>query len=1033
MSVAPISATDPNEQPEDASPPDSLSNPSSVDESSIPVPSILEENTVLPWDTQSDTVERQSGKLKRSALPPRSEQSATSDISIFTYGVLGKRLAWLAIPAFLLGGIGEAMLFSDSTRLQGVILLLVAALVGVLGWHGARDLSLMHSRPGALWRSITWRPVLLARLVGVVAGAGLAVASIRAYMADPSAIFGLQGVLWLASMAVLAVSCAGWYTKRDAETTPEPAWTRQEIAILAGILVVSLVTHLALLDQIPWRLHFDEDFAYQEIMRYYRGPAIPLFTTTWVDTTLPSMWFIVAAAFMRLTGPTLAGVRLGVAVVGALTVLPVYGIGRLVWGRLGGALAAFAVAVSAAYVHYSRTSIINITTPFFWAICFYFLLRGLRSRRPGDFVWGGIAAGLSMYTYYGTRLLPYVLALFFAYLLVFHFRAFRERIAHLGLFLVAFVAGFGPLLGYFMLHPELWNSRAFNRLNVPPIIPTSLDALVSDWNILAPLVGRNFLGLSVVPSGDTQYYGTLLLAPEAMLLVLGAGLLIWRWRQPASFLILLWSVSTVLTGGTLLDKDSIPNLTHWTPSFPAFYLALALPAALFFRTLFAVPRRAIKVVGVVLLALMLGADLGGNTYFYLVQYPARVPPDHSLEALQGRFLARLPANTHMRIIGKTWVYSPHNRTIAEMMALPGTGYSFLFSPSRELPLAGDPAHNLAFILYNDMYSYLPVLQSYYPGGISAQENTPDGTMMAQSYVVLAQTALQQYGVLFSMDHEPQGATHKVPSVGALPPDLSVSYPFTATWTGSFAVDAAVPIQLSVQGAPGAAISVLGEQVSPDSVFAVEPGWVPFSVTARLDAPSPVHFFLQQGSEQPVEPVTTQLWPTPPGQGLAVTLGSGAVGPTHRIDPFVGATLGSPPRGTDAETDAEAEPLGSATGGSAQIRWEGEFNAPLSGQYNLNLRSDTSAELTVGGASTVKLCPAPGNNEASQSSSNVSLTAGWHKVRIDYTARAGRNGLEWSWTLPDGTSSIVPPDVLRTGSPGSLIHWPDLPAPVACGP
>src|SRR5207248_4475994 len=132
---------------------------------------------------------------------------------------------------------------------------------------------------------------------------------------------------------------------------------------------------------------------------------------------------------------------------------PVYGLARLVAGRAAAALAAFVMATSPVAIHYTRVSIINMTTGFCWAVCFYFLLKGMRSRRPGDFVWAGLAAGTSMYTYYGTRLLPYLLLVYVGYLLIFHFRAFRERIGHFALMGIGFLVGFGPLIGYFNQNP----------------------------------------------------------------------------------------------------------------------------------------------------------------------------------------------------------------------------------------------------------------------------------------------------------------------------------------------------------------------------------------------------------------------------------------------------------------------------------------------------------------------------------------------------------------------------------------------------
>ena len=57
--------------------------------------------------------------------------------------------------------------------------------------------------------------------------------------------------------------------------------------------------------------------------------------------------------------------------------------------------------------------------------------------------------------------------------------------------------------------------------------------------------------------------------------MLGAALLVWRWRQPAAFLMLLSGFSVIFVGGTLVTDA--PSLNHWTAVFSVFYVALALP------------------------------------------------------------------------------------------------------------------------------------------------------------------------------------------------------------------------------------------------------------------------------------------------------------------------------------------------------------------------------------------------------------------------------------------------------------------------
>src|SRR5947209_7440666 len=72
--------------------------------------------------------------------------------------------------------------------------------------------------------------------------------------------------------------------------------------VFGGIVALALVTHLAWLNDIPWRFHYDELIAYNEAMRFYQGPPISLFTTTWWNTSLPSLFFPFSAGLMRFAG-----------------------------------------------------------------------------------------------------------------------------------------------------------------------------------------------------------------------------------------------------------------------------------------------------------------------------------------------------------------------------------------------------------------------------------------------------------------------------------------------------------------------------------------------------------------------------------------------------------------------------------------------------------------------------------------------------------------------------------------------------------
>ena len=947
------------------------------------------------------------------------------------------RVATLGTFALLLGGLGEALLFLQEWRVLGAALLLTAMLVTGLAWGSTpeRPLFAPHDPPSTI--RIESRRELALRISAMAGSLLLCWGGILAWFAAPGEVFGLQGVLWLASMTLLVAACARWHPSGRNDVVGPP-WTRGEIVAFGGLVMLALFTYCAWLNDIPWRFHYDEAIAYTEAMRFYKGPPISIFTTTWHSTSLPSMPFLFSGGLMHIVGTGLGGVRLGVALVGALTVVPIYALGRLLAGRVAATIAAFAWATSAVAVHYSRVSIVNMTTPFFWTVCFYYLLKGLQSRRPADFAWAGLAAGLSMYTYYGTRLLPYLLVTFLAYLAVFHFREACALAGHLALVGVGFVVGFGPLLAYFVSHPEMWAGRGLTRMNVPPVIPATWEQIVADWNSLSPLVWNNFLSLSVIRSRDNVYWGPFLTPHAALLVLLGVGVLASRWRQPGAFLLLLWGTSVVFVGGTLVAQEHIPAFARWAPAFPAFFLVLATLPALWLKWLGRLGRRW-WLGGCVLVGVAMSGLALANGYYYLVAYPAQVPP--SFEAAQGRFLATLDANDRVRFVGNSrQTFYPE---IRDMMA-PHIEASDFLNPSRALPLVGDPSKDLVFVFNNaDQAQYLPLVREYYPDGRVEPMQTPGGPA-GMTYRVTAAQAMDRYGVLLTLSPGLSGDVTwqgEVPSVGALPDDVGIIYPVTATWSGAFFTEGNAPQRLFVEGAGGSVLRVQGERVESGAPVTIDKGWLPFSVEIGLDGPRDLRLLLQEGGAEAAEVESTLLWPQPPDKGLAATMNGTSI--THRIDPFVGSGVLRTDSALDTglpiplpgERDPDLVPLAPVTGGGDLIRWEGEVYAE-GGLYGMELRTDAHARLALDGVVEIDLCDnAPVTPDSFFGgdfrgvTATLALPEGWHKVRLDLDATGNFNGLEWTWTRPDGVREIVPPSRLRH----SPAEWPEPPAKISCLP
>jgi 4-amino-4-deoxy-L-arabinose transferase-like glycosyltransferase len=325
-----------------------------------------------------------------------------------------------------------------------------------------------------------------------------------------------------------------------------PRWPTWEMALLAVMFVLALLSRVWNLTNFPDNIYPDEITTGTVATQSYLSPTTPpsVFSTLWSGIDLPALWFWFVAVFLKLGGTSLAMLRLPAALFGAATVISLYALLRGTWGRYAAIAGSAMMAFSVSNVHYSRLALNNIVTQFFWATCFFFLLRALRSRRPSDWALAGLSAGLSEYFYYGTRLLPFILAMFMVFLLAVHWKHARQYAGGFVLLAGSYFVGFGPLLLHFVRNPNLliWS----------PHIPISFANFHRAWKTIWPVLSENLLGISTHTSQDIIFYGPLLLPAESALLVLGVALLLWRWRHPAAFLILASALGVLLVGGTLV-------------------------------------------------------------------------------------------------------------------------------------------------------------------------------------------------------------------------------------------------------------------------------------------------------------------------------------------------------------------------------------------------------------------------------------------------------------------------------------------------
>ncbi|MGB4870682.1 MAG: glycosyltransferase family 39 protein [Candidatus Promineifilaceae bacterium] len=281
----------------------------------------------------------------------------------------------------------------------------------------------------------------------------------------------------------------------------------------------------------------------------------------------PAYIYLTAAA-IALLGRSATAVRLTAAVVGSLTTLAVYLLGREWFGRRVGWLTAWLWAVTVWSIHLSRIGLRVVLMVPLLALAFWLGTLAYRRQRPWLWLAAGLVYGAGFYTYLAMRFTPLVLLALLLYLL------WQKRAARLWPGVVWFALGTAvallPLALLFFQDPALILGRAGQVSILNPAINGG-----DLWGTLARQVGRA-LGLFIWRGdgilrhnpANRPVFDWLLAGP----FLLGAAWCVRHWRRPAAMAVLLWVL--MMLGPTILAEDT-PHFLRAAGVLPA---ALLLPA-----------------------------------------------------------------------------------------------------------------------------------------------------------------------------------------------------------------------------------------------------------------------------------------------------------------------------------------------------------------------------------------------------------------------------------------------------------------------
>ncbi len=451
---------------------------------------------------------------------------------------------------------------------------------------------------------------------------------------------------WLASVLIILVAIAIWDHRRGINLSP--GLPRKDILWILGLLIFALVLGVYRLQAMPDSLMGDEGYFWTAARDIAEGLFKPPIFAVGVYT-FPVFSTFIQAWILKVFGISLWGWRLSSVLSGIVTIPPLYLLARDGFNRKVAIVSSVALIISPYFLAFTRLGYISIQSLFITTLAVYWLYTGFNRDSHLYLFLAGCASGLGFYTFFSARISILIALSFIGFMWLGKKINFRKAVFAIALVGIGALLISGPYFVYGSSHDasgmsyKIFESLFFNIFYGKQYFsenelyaiaqPFTLNGNTLFFNpkiyliLIASGVLRTWLAFQK-PGLITEHFisSSLTGTVGVIFFIIGLGIIIAKFRQPRSVLLLLWFLG-VFFGLSALNTVP-PRHTHMVSIIPALaiFTGLGLYAitgalkALFSRL--AVYKNAILGAGVALLI------IGGVIdFFYLAPHQYHPQPD----------------------------------------------------------------------------------------------------------------------------------------------------------------------------------------------------------------------------------------------------------------------------------------------------------------------------------------------------------------------------------------------------------------------
>lgn len=271
-------------------------------------------------------------------------------------------------------------------------------------------------------------------------------------------------------------------------------WHKNKLKVgglLLAILIMAFTIRVANIENIPYSIFPDEAQNGIDAQEANATGQYKLFYES--NNGREGLFINIQALSIKTFGSTTFALKLPSIIFGTLTVLGVFLLASELFGTyLAGLTGAWLTTFAYWAINFSRIGFRAVMVPFILTFAFYFVFRGLRTKKLHDFIFAGLIYGLGLHTYIAFRVSPLALIALFASLLITRENFLKNFWKHILVFAIAMMITSAPmLLDFFHWNPQHYASRTkeisilnpeTNQGHLLPMLAKTLGLSLAKYN-----------------------------------------------------------------------------------------------------------------------------------------------------------------------------------------------------------------------------------------------------------------------------------------------------------------------------------------------------------------------------------------------------------------------------------------------------------------------------------------------------------------------------------------------------------------------